>query len=671
MNIETATLSGGVTQFDETARKLFEGAEIRLQTETYRRKSDQAKREQRRLYWMVKALNLLVLAVGVLSGFLLAVAIVKGWALDPARPIPWLVAYADPVKTALVVLIILCTVFASAMGRILHEGDSLARYRKLRSEAEVARTGRFTTLARQAAALGSGPALEALRMIRDDLLEDQRAYYLRRAEEHRASLAATGRWAALGIILSALASIAAVTVLSNALTAPLLVLGVIAAAFSAFAIDREGLNRDRANAELYDLTAERLGGLTAGVEKVEAEVTGGNPGAVSVFADLVSAELQHEHQRWVAGLDVTSQLLSRLEERLAEAKSRGEAIERTAEPPPGKAGHATAAAPPSAIDAPAPVSEPAVGPAVEPAVELAPETTPDGVAPEPAPDPPAMPVSVTEPVSGPMPPPQELAATLGRWTPVLMAAATVLPTAQARQAQTLLDEVGALAPSLAALQPSLDVVARARRLATLLERGGPVADWLAAGSDVAGLVMPPAAILLGAAGIAARLGEDAYRRWVASVLDAPVPPALIRAAAIDVTAVMAALERAPIFAAALETPRRDRDGAALLSFVSRALDDPDALWPDVAARFDDDRANFDAGIGEMAKALLGPAVRADLAEVTTPDGPTAAQIETLAADAQAGPLLRTAVLLLHEIRAEGGAGAAQILVAGLVGKAGT
>ena len=209
------------------------------------------------------------------------------------------------------------------MGQFVRGGDRLGRWRALRSEAELARGRKYAALARlAAAAAGPGPALEALEAVGEELLEHQRAFYERRARRHRTSAGVTSIWTGVALALSSLAGAAAVTVLVGLPTQWLLVIGVIGAAVGAYAVDRENLQRDRGNAELYERTAERLGALAGGLDRVAAEVQGGTPQAVVVFTDLVVEELQAEHRRWVEVLNVTQEQLNRLDDRLREARAR-------------------------------------------------------------------------------------------------------------------------------------------------------------------------------------------------------------------------------------------------------------------------------------------------------------------------------------------------------------
>lgn len=592
--------------------RLLNTHEILSRDSQFVAKDQQAVREQRTLVRMLSLLNTLVLAVGVCSGLLLASTIVTG-------QFAGIEDYRKPAEQVLGGLIIVCTIAATTLGRIAGESDRFMRYRRLRSEAEFARSGRFLALARMAANTSKAAARDAVEVVRVALLEDQRDYYTRRAAEHRSSADVTGRWNALAILLSALASISAVMVLSDWQAEGLLVVGVLAAAVAAFAVDRENLHRDRSSAELYDRTAEQLTALAAGADRVAAEVEAGDLEAVVEFVDLVAETLQAEHRQWIAELDVTNELLTRLDERLADAKARRA---RPGRPAPGPGTGSTL-----------PISS---------ADGSAGQTTGEDA-------------SLTSETAGTDA--RSLASELERFKPLLTAAALTLPGPHAARAQAVLDEIDVVVQPLSTEAPASDVIGRASGIVERMRAGGPITDWLKVAAPLVGTILPPAALILGVAGLAARLGEGAYRRWVASVLNAPFSPILVQPAAIDSTVLMEALERAPIFGAALQPERSDNNNPELIRIAQLALGEPDTLWPEVADRFQNDRDRFDAGIKELSQALLGDAVDADLqalANETLPGGAKAATIRSLANDPQTGPVIGTLVQLVHEARALGG-----------------
>ena len=78
--------------------------------------------------------------------------------------------------------------------------------------------------------------------------------------------------------------------------------GVIGAAFAAYALSREGLRRDRANADRYEKSAVALDQLAAKIDPVAAEIEAGKPAALPAFVDAVTAQLEAEHKQWLDGV---------------------------------------------------------------------------------------------------------------------------------------------------------------------------------------------------------------------------------------------------------------------------------------------------------------------------------------------------------------------------------
>ena len=493
-------------------RPLLVSNEIMARNAEFARKSSEAVAQQTWLIRMLGWINTIVLAVAVLSGTVLAAAVYK-----TSMPPPW----PDRIVIAtgwVAGLIGLLTIIATVLGQLSRDGDRLGRWRSLRAEAEAARSGRFTAVARAAAAKGQAEAREALDLVRVGLLEDQRAWYVARAHRHRDGAKVTSGFSVFALLLTAFASAASLVVSFSGVTEAALLIGVLAAAFSAYAADRDHLYRDRSNADLYERTAEKLGALAAGSDKVQAEIEAGNPQAVVVFADLVTEELQTEHKQWAASLDVTSELLARLEQRLQQAR----AVEKSHQAAPGAAGGA----------APLPA------------------------APTPAASQPAAPISATG-----------LAATLAQWRPLLAAASVALPPPHAERARLLLAELTTLAMPLDSAAPASSAIAAAQALIDRLRPENPLGQWfrlvVPGIAPVLGTVFPPLTLALGIAGVGAKLGEAAYRRWVAKVLQTPFSPGLVEPPAVTSTMAMAALEVSPVFAASWAAERTAGDLAAL------------------------------------------------------------------------------------------------------------
>jgi hypothetical protein len=88
-----------------------------------------------------------------------------------------------------------------------------------------------------------------------------------------------------------------------------------------------------------------------------------------------------------------------------------------------------------------------------------------------------------------------------------------------------------------------------------------------------GGTVPPLALAVTVATVAARLSGAAYERWVARVLDAPYTPALFPPTVIDANTGFVLLRKSPRFAAAFAPEIQQGDRAFILDFVQTALSD--------------------------------------------------------------------------------------------------
>ena len=68
--------------------------------------------------------------------------------------------------------------------------------------------------------------------------------------------------------------------------------GVVGAAVMAYALNREGLRRDRANADRYEKAAVALDQLAARVDPIAAEIADGRTEALPAFVDAVAGQLE-------------------------------------------------------------------------------------------------------------------------------------------------------------------------------------------------------------------------------------------------------------------------------------------------------------------------------------------------------------------------------------------
>ena len=623
-------------------RPLVVSNEFLARTAVFERKDAEALVEQRSLFRLLDAISRLILVIAILSGVVLAASLVRADHLLNSWAGPDVDTWSDWIETAsrwLAALVGVLTLAVTVLGQLARDGDRLGRWRTLRADAEAARAGRFTSLARSAAAAGKDAAREALDFVRLGLLEDQRRWYVSRAGRHRESVGVTSFYTIVALLLSAAASAAALTVSFTGIYQAMLVVGVLAAAFTAYAVDRENLYRDRSNATLYAKTAEELEALAAGSDTVLAEIDRGSPEAVVAFTDLLAEKLQTEHRQWTAGLDVTAELLTRLDQRLQQARATNAKAGGGVSPPP-LAGGGSAAAGPAMTEA---------GSRERP--DLPGRATPAG-----------------------SDPPSSIAAGLRQWQPMLAVAANVLPPPQGDRARALLEQLPSVLAPLDAAAPASDAIGRAADFANLLKSDNPLGQWFRSTAPVLGTILPPLGLVLGIAGVGAKLGEAAYRRWVSSVLQTPFSPGLVEPERVDSTAVLAALEVSPIFAAAFAEERRAGNLATLTQMGKLVLGDPDQLWLTHSAKFAGDRGRFDQGVEEMRRALLDDAVAADVASLSagglpadvTPQGIVDAA-RKLNENAQSRAALQTTVLLQHELRSEGVADPAAALRTALAG----
>lgn len=616
-------------------RAILSSQEYNSRDVLFRRKDAEAGEEQAGFLRLLSSINLLVLAVAVLSGVILA--------LPSLRDLPWVQAAvsgrewlpsAGSVGDALAFLVAGLALAATTLGQFAREGDRLGRWQRLRAEAEKARAERFRVVALAAASRGPEAARAALDHVLGGLVEDQRQWYAERAARHRASARVTRVFNVLATLLGVLASAAAITAALGPANVGLLLAGVLAASIAAFASDRENLYRDRINAELYEMTAEKLSALAAGADQVTASIDAGNPGAVVAFTDLVAEELQAEHARWTAGLDVAGGLLNRLDQRLRQART-------------GQA------APPE----PQPASERSQGAQAASAVGelLGADAGLQAARKEAA----AVGASVPQLRSV-----GAVSESLGRWTPVLKAASMALPPPHGDQARTLLDEVATVAAPLAGNAGASGAIDAASALVERLRAGNPLGDWIGGSAPklagALGTILPPAAMILGVAGVAAKLGEAAYLRWATRILGTPISTRLLKLDAANDVVVRAALRQADGFAAAYRSELERGNQGALTEAAELALSSPDALWERDAARWGGDRARFDAAVTQFARALLAATSDADLDALggaSLPGGASPAALlqgaERLRDDPATAEVLHVAVTLSQELRSAG------------------
>ena len=95
------------------------------------------------------------------------------------------------------------------------------------------------------------------------------------AAKHRTSSERTNRWGGLATALAFVGGSGAVIASFEPGQSWMPLAGVVGAAIAAFALSREGLRRDRANADRYEKAAVALDQLAARLDEVAAEIAAG------------------------------------------------------------------------------------------------------------------------------------------------------------------------------------------------------------------------------------------------------------------------------------------------------------------------------------------------------------------------------------------------------------
>jgi hypothetical protein len=305
---------------------------VRSQLETYSREDEESGRQQKQLKSEIFRSNLCLLAAGILSGVILAIA---------AGAFDSLILRMDPTTTndslvqadrnACIFWLGLTTLALGAVAAyfayIARDQSRISLWRTSRSKAEMARLNTFSTIAsRTGPKLEGDTALYGLAVVVWHLLNEQRTWLGRSAISHRKSSEMTTR---MGAAASALAFVggsgAIIASQPGAHAAIWIVLaGVIGAAISAFAANREALNGDRPNAERYAKTVDALDEVAGRVDGVAAAIDARQPNALDVFVKAVVDVLGAENRQWLEGARQANEALSKLDEQLGQlGKDRG------------------------------------------------------------------------------------------------------------------------------------------------------------------------------------------------------------------------------------------------------------------------------------------------------------------------------------------------------------
>ena len=294
---------------------------VRVQLEALDHLEREATAQQRAFRRELTIANLCLMFAGVLSGLVLALAPVMSRIQTVEGQIDW--------KTWVPTVIGAATLALGAIAALAtykaREGNRLQRWLSARSGAEMARSGVFMTVAERAAAGASETMLAALELVNRDLLENQRAWFRKRANEHRRSSDWTTSWGGLATALAFVGGSGAVIASFVPSQTWLAVSGVIGAAVGAYAVNREALRLDRANAGGYEKAAAALDAIALRYDTVEAEVRAGKPDALRAFTAAITEQLSAEHKRWLEGSAQAEAVLGKLDGQLQRLNSQGKA----------------------------------------------------------------------------------------------------------------------------------------------------------------------------------------------------------------------------------------------------------------------------------------------------------------------------------------------------------
>jgi hypothetical protein len=285
---------------------ILQSATVRTQLESHVGHDSEAIEQQAMLKKDATIANLCLLGAGILSSLVLLVTALAPEAQSGTQPhILWLG-----------ILIIILGAIGTLFSHIAREQGRAGRWLAHRGEAEVARFEIFKETARQASEAGPSVAMYGLALIMIHLLNDQRFWMSGRASRHRKSSEVTSLLGGVAVALAFIGGSGAVIASQAPGTVWIVLAGTIGAALAAYAINREALHRDRANAERYEKARVALDGLAGRVDDIAARIQAGEPKALVAFTEAVADQLSTEHKQWLEGTAQADAVLEKLDGQL-------------------------------------------------------------------------------------------------------------------------------------------------------------------------------------------------------------------------------------------------------------------------------------------------------------------------------------------------------------------
>lgn len=302
-----ATLAQSLAAKAPELAGILRSSSVRTQVDIYTRLDAEAVLQQTRFMHELTTANICLMATGVLSGLVLVVG-----KLGSLIGLPSVKSVSLMLGGAILVL----GAWAAMFTYKARESDRLGRWLGARGAAEMARITAFHTIATEAAAKGRVVASDALALLRMHLLDNQRSWLEMRARRHRRSSERTATWGGIATGLAFIAGSGAVIAAFQPDQTWLALSGVLGAAIGAYAVNREGLRRDRANADRYEKAAVALDALAGRFDAVAKEVFAGKADALTAYATAITEQLATEHKQWLDGTAQAESIIAKLDAEL-------------------------------------------------------------------------------------------------------------------------------------------------------------------------------------------------------------------------------------------------------------------------------------------------------------------------------------------------------------------